>query len=184
MKKLGSGVKRSFPSAAVWRRGLILLGAVVATGGWLRAQPIVEGGSPFYVFAVRDALQGLRKTAAASPQAGQAARGAAAAAAATPAGVGAGAARTNAVRRWTPTPEFLARYYFCTNCQAWHLRPTPLTTLQQRMASNAAPSLMLSRTNPAAGASPRPLARPPGTNGAPATPGSGRTKTAPSPGSP
>lgn len=164
-----------------WR--WMMLGLLGMPVGWLRAQPIVEGGSPYYVIAVRDALQGLRKTAPVSPQVAQNPQGAnAAAGAVTPAGAGAG--RTNSLRRWTPTPEFLARYYFCTNCQAWHLRPTPLTTLQQRLASNAAPSMMLSTTNPVPGTNRTGLPRPrPGDN--PAVPAAAtRTNAVASPRSP
>ncbi|MCB1127217.1 MAG: hypothetical protein KDM81_12020 [Verrucomicrobiae bacterium] len=114
----------------------------------VRAQPIVQGGSPLYVLAVRESVQGLQgRNAAAQPAARTPA--AAAAAARIPAGAAAAAGGTNAVAAFQPTPEFLAQYYFCTNCQAWHPRAAQASAAVQRGASNvlALPSTTLLLTN-------------------------------------
>lgn len=125
---------------------LALLVAPAFTG--VRAQPIVEGGSPLYVLAVRESVQGLRgrnapAQAAAAAQTPPLATPAAAAVQ-TPAGVPAPAAGTNSVAAFEPTPEFLSRYYFCTNCQAWHLRSAaPGSILQQSASNGLAPATTL-----------------------------------------
>lgn len=114
-----------------WCAALLAMMAPAVTAS---AQPITESGSPLYVIAVRESVQGLRgrdnpaQAAAQTPPA---------AAAQTPAPVVTPGAGTNVVAGLNPTPEFLSRYYFCTNCQAYHLRPTPVTSILQQNASNA-----------------------------------------------
>lgn len=132
---------------------LLLAGVLCGLAGAARAQGIARGGSPLYLMAVRESVQGLRSKAAgaqanaranAQAQAQALARARAAAAAAAVQGRNAG---TNLVAGVTNrvglTPDFLRRYYFCTNCQAWHLRSTPLpvATLNGRPGSGLAPAL-------------------------------------------
>lgn len=112
----------------------------------IAAQPITEGGSPLYVLAVRESVQGLRggrnapaQAAAQTPPAGAAAQ--------TPAAASSPAASTNVLSAAQPTPEFLSRYYFCTNCQAYHLRAAPVTPILQQGLSNALSPATILLTN-------------------------------------
>lgn len=151
--------KRRRPASAPWRDGFTLAGSLLLAGAlgclpWAaHAQAIAKGGSPLYLLAVRESVQGLRGRASgaqanaqanAQAQAQALARARAAAAAAAARGGNAGTNLAMGVtNRVALTPDFLRRYYFCTNCQAWHLRTTPLpaTTLNGRPGLGLAPAL-------------------------------------------
>jgi hypothetical protein len=130
----GSGV--FFPGRARRRRAAlsgragVFLGALLAgtAGGALQAQPIAEGGSPLYLIAVRESILGLK--GGKTPPRAAPARAPARSRAASSAG--------NA-RRMAITPEFLRRYYYCTNCHAWHLRAQPLPAPAGKGATNVPP---------------------------------------------
>ena len=117
----------------------LVLVTLVFLPAMVSAQAIAGGGSPLYLLAVRESVQGLTSRGSQQQQQQPAT---------TPAG--AGVANTNHVARAAVSPVGVSPqvlneyYYYCTNCAAYHLRTTPLASTVQ---TNALPGFFPLMTN-------------------------------------